>query len=224
MGALELKAAWKVLGANDNPAHFFTAQAIVYNDANGQPSPGPNPVTVGLIGLHILHKSQGQTNWAWATFEQVDNDTTSFFNKNCQPPSPNPNNHCVVNATTIPLKQAQTAPELNKQGQPLQFPTQIQQQPWITQTGQPYTSGFQTLLAGTPWAYYELISTQWTGGAQGIIPQFLGASVQETFVPQKTGPDSCIGCHLGATDLAGNTTEFSFILLNGQPGPQATHH
>jgi hypothetical protein len=129
-----------------------------------------------------------------------------------------------VNATTIPQSQAQTAPELNAQGKPLQFPTQIQQQPWITQTGQPYTSAFQTLLTGTPWAYYRLISTQWTGGAQGIIPQFLGASVQETFVPQKTGPDSCTGCHTGATDLAGKTTEVSFMLLNAQPSLQANHH
>ena len=42
-GAMEFKAAWKVLGANDDPTHFFTQQAIVYNDADGTPSPGPKP-------------------------------------------------------------------------------------------------------------------------------------------------------------------------------------
>ena len=29
VGAIELKAAWKVLGAGDNPTRFFTKQAIV---------------------------------------------------------------------------------------------------------------------------------------------------------------------------------------------------
>ncbi len=36
-GAMEFKAAWKVLGANDDPTHYFTQQAIVYNDEDGSP-------------------------------------------------------------------------------------------------------------------------------------------------------------------------------------------
>ena len=220
MGVIELKAAWKVLGPGDNPANFYTQQAIVYNDATGKPSPGPNPVTVGLIGLHILHKSQGQSLWAWSTFEQTDNDTTSFFNPNCTPPTPNPNSHCVVNATTIPKSAAQTAPELSPTGKPLQFPTQIQPKSYIVPSNPQYDTAFQSLLGSTPWAHYKLVSTQWFAGAVGLVPQYLGASVQETFVPQndKSGHplDSCADCHQGAQDPGGHTAEFSFILYNAQ--------
>jgi hypothetical protein len=45
-GAIEVKAAWKVLGANDDSTTFYTIRAIVYNDDQGAPSPGPNPVTL----------------------------------------------------------------------------------------------------------------------------------------------------------------------------------
>ncbi|QMV18576.1 hypothetical protein GOB94_07665 [Granulicella sp. 5B5] len=220
MGVIELKAAWKILGPGDNPANFFTQQAIVYNDSTGKPSPGPNPVTVGLIGLHILHKSQGQSMWAWSTFEQTDNDTTSFFNPNCKAPIPNPNNHCVVNATTIPSKLAKTAPELSPTGKPLQFPTQIQPKSYIVPSNPQYDAAFQSLLASTPWAHYKLVSTQWFAGAVGLVPQYLGATVQETFVPQNdsTGHplDSCANCHQGAQDPGGHSAEFSFILYDAQ--------
>src|ERR1700731_323180 len=84
VGAIEVKAAWKVLGAGDDPAKFYTIWAIVFNDANGAPSPGTNPVKLGLVGLHILHKAKGQANWVWSTFEQNDN-LTAFSYPNGQP-------------------------------------------------------------------------------------------------------------------------------------------
>jgi hypothetical protein len=217
MGVMELKAAWKILGANDDPSHFFTQWAIVYNDNTGEPSPGPNPVQVGLVGLHILHKAQYQASWAWSTFEQVDNTTKNFFNQNCQAPNPNPDNHCVVDQPTA----QKDAPELDANGKPLQFPTQIQQKPYIQRTNTAYSTHFQGLLAGTPWQYYELVSTQWSSGSTGAQPQFLGAPSQETFVPQYVTVhgsqqilDGCIACHTGAVDQANNTSEVSFMLNN----------
>jgi hypothetical protein len=211
MGAMELKAAWKVLGTNDNPAHFFTQKAIVYNGRSGKPSPD-GLVTVGLIGLHILHKAEGQNFWAWSTFEQVDNDTTSFFSADCKAPNPNPHNHCVVNKPTADAN----AMELGPEGKPLQFPTQIQLNDYVVPTNPQFDAAFQGLLANTPWAYYKLISTQWNSGATGVVPQFMASSVQETFVPKldKEGRvlDGCVACHAGAQDSAGKTTEFSFLL------------
>jgi hypothetical protein len=40
---MELKAVWKVLSANDVSTHFFTQQAIVYNDEDGNPALGQIP-------------------------------------------------------------------------------------------------------------------------------------------------------------------------------------
>jgi hypothetical protein len=203
VGAIEIKAAWKVLGNGDDASRFFTQQAIVYNDAAGDPSPGTNPVTVGLVGLHIAHKAQGQTVWTWSTFEQVDNDTKSFFNPNCPVSSPN----CVKNTPTANAKSI----ELNTTTkQPVNLPVQVV--PQIQPTNPGLNTSFQALLAGTPFQYYQQIGTQWSNGAIGAAPQLFGSSVQETFVPfNSSGPYSCIGCH-----------SFATAAVNGKPGTQAS--
>jgi len=213
VGAVEIKAAWKVLGSGDDPSRFFTQQAIVFNDANGAPSPGTNPVTVGLVGLHIAHKAQGQTTWAWSTFEQIDNDTKSFYNPNCTP-SGSPS--CTANTPTA----TKTSKELSPAGKPLNAPVQVV--PYLKPTNPSLNSSFQGLLSGTPFQYYQLIGTQWSTGAIGVSPQFLGASVQETFVPfNSNGPYSCTACHSFATaQPGGQASDMSFLvnapLLKGE--------
>lgn len=215
-GGLELKAAWKVMGPGDNPSNFYTQQAIVYNDQDGQPSPGGGIVTVGLISLHIIHKAQGQPSWTWSTFEQEDNTTTSFYNPHCVPPTKLLGNDCLPNQPTA----GPDAKELSPAGKPLQFPTQIQPKPYSTVTGDDYNAAFQKLLAGTPWAHYKLVSTQWTSGATGVVPAFVASTVQETFVPKLTSTgqtlDGCNACHHFATTTAKKDADFSFLLSKAQ--------
>src|SRR5262249_35225764 len=73
-GATFIKAAWKALSAAEiNSGRFHTAQAFLYTPAApniGQTCAGP--VTVGLVGLHIVQKTAAFPQWLWATFEQVD--------------------------------------------------------------------------------------------------------------------------------------------------------
>lgn len=199
-GATEFKAAWKVLGANDDPTHFFTQQAIVYNDENGDASPGPNPVTVGLAGLHIAHKTPRQQHWLWSTFVQTD-VPKSFNNPNCSP-SPCPPN---VQTASTPFV------ELNPDGSPRNKPVQVVGV--IPTTASSLNTTFQGLLKGTPWAYYQLISTQWEGGAGAQPkPPKLGNPLLETFV-SITNPYSCLNCHNFAQDSpAGATSDFSFAI------------
>jgi hypothetical protein len=204
-GSMEFKSAWKVLGAGDNPSHFVTASAIVYNDVNGEPSPGPNPVSVGLVGLHITHKTNLQHNWIWSTFEQVENDTTSFYNARC------PASQCPPNKTTV--ANPTTALELNAQGKPNFAPAQVV--PITPTSAQKLNSTFQAMLAGSPWAYYQLISTQWVGEeGTGPKPAQLGNSVQETFLPAGTNY-SCMTCHSYATlaGAASTSADFSYLLM-----------
>jgi hypothetical protein len=199
LGAMEFKAAWKVLGANDNPAHFFTQQAIVYNDESGSPSPGPNPVTVGLVGLHITHKTKTQQRWLWSTFEQSENNTQSFYNPNCK-------TNCTPNT------QYATQPyyELNSNGTPHNPPVQVV--PAVQTTAASLNETFAGLLPNTPWAYYQLLSTQWVGElGNAPKPAKLGNSVLETFV-SKVKPYSCMDCHNFAQDSSGFKSDFSFII------------
>jgi len=227
VGAMEFKAAWKILGKGDDPSRFYKIKAIVYNDDSGEPSPGPNPVTLGLVGLHIGHKTTTQGNWVWSTFEQVDNLTTSFFNPHCDT--------CKVNQPVTKTPYV----ELDSNGNPLNAPTQVKR---VNPVGDPDADGinkyFQSLLKGSVWANYHLVSTQWLL-FENMFPSFLANSVQETYVqgpnPPSYGgfpllPDqpyykspkynpfaqgisaSCMGCHYTA-NLPGTKTQadFSFI-------------
>lgn len=206
IGSVEFKAAWKVIGKNDNPSHFFTQWAIIYNDGSGDPSPEKQPVLVGLIGFHILHKTQSHPTWLWSTFEQVENVTQSFFNPHCPT--------CVPNQPPT-LKPYQ---ELNAQGQPLNPPTQIVPVVHPDPEVVALNKSFQQLLSGTPWAYYELISTQWVGNlGTAPKPAELGNSVLETYV--KPGPKTygCLQCHNYAVAFPSQKpSDRSFIISANQ--------
>ena len=50
------------------------------------------PATVGLVGLHIIHKMPGANQFVWATFEHIDNDPDANGDKPSAPAlPPNPN-------------------------------------------------------------------------------------------------------------------------------------
>ena len=94
-GAIELKAAWIELDDSSLWPYFKTSQAyVVYPWAPTT----PKLVTVGLVGLHIIHKTAKGQQFIWATFEHVNNapSTTdissktlkpwyTFYNANCNP-------------------------------------------------------------------------------------------------------------------------------------------
>ncbi|KQT60874.1 hypothetical protein ASG52_16650 [Methylobacterium sp. Leaf456] len=204
LGSMEVKAAWKVLGAGDDASRFLTQTAIVYNDEDSSPSPGPNPVTVGLAGLHLVRKTQSQPNWVWATFEQVDNTTRSFANPACTT--------CVANQppTLVPYR------ELDATGKPLNPPTQVV--PVIQPDGAAISRNpnFQGLLQGTPFAFYQLISAQWLGETLNPNPVQLGNSVIETYVKPGAATYGCVQCHTGATASPSNKASDHSFIINAQ--------
>jgi hypothetical protein len=238
-GAIEIKAAWKVLSPREIAGgRFFTTRAVVYNDDAGHPSPGANPVTLGLVGFHVMHKTAKQRRWLWSTFEHADNLTpppgsppgakASFFNPDCPPAT------CPPNAQTAASPYTELAPN----GKPLNRPVQVVR---LNPTGdnQTYNDYFAKLLAGSVWANYRLISTQWVGEL-GTLPKpaFLANMTMETFVqapaPPSDGPvpypspgynpfnqgvasSSCMKCHSVATTASGKAkSDFSFLMGNAQ--------
>lgn len=60
--SIELKTAWLPM-VNCNPKQYHCTTALI----NGQKA------TVGLIGLHIVHKLPDHQEWIWSTFEHVAN-------------------------------------------------------------------------------------------------------------------------------------------------------
>lgn len=205
-GAMEIKSTWKVLTtAEILSKRFYMAQAIVYNDAKGSPSPGKNPVVVGLVGFHIIHKTPTQNTWFWSTFEQVDNTTKSFYNPNC--PS------CPVNQQTA----AQPYTELNPDGTPRNQPVQVTRVTPIATNDSaavPLNAYYRGLLRGSVWENYQLISTQWaTGGAPAGTPAVLANTTLETYIQANS---SCLGCHKGAKTRGGQSADFSFLVYEAQ--------
>jgi hypothetical protein len=78
-GALELKSSWKVLGAGDDPARYFTTVAVIselVTDEAGSVVVDPAKTReekMGLLGLHVVGTIVVHPEFIWATFEHVDN-------------------------------------------------------------------------------------------------------------------------------------------------------
>jgi len=85
-GSIEVKASWRQLSkAEYDSGRFLTAPILYYRQ--GKPSSPSNKVfyqvisgqvtaserPFGLVGLHIIHKTQNVPTYVFATFEQVDN-------------------------------------------------------------------------------------------------------------------------------------------------------
>lgn len=95
VGAIEIKAAWIQL---DDPTlwpQFKTSTAMVsYPTANGGITT-PRQVTVGLVALHIIRKTQNAQQFVWSTFEHKNNAPSrneisnlplpwyTYYNSNC---------------------------------------------------------------------------------------------------------------------------------------------
>lgn len=80
---------------------------------------------------------------------------------------------------------------------------------------------WQEKLAGTIWANYMLISTQWRGANKsplfehGEVPRYLVNVTMETFI-QDDLKGTCLGCHAEATTKTGRHSDFTFLLRHAQ--------
>ena len=68
---MDIKSAWIDMTNVPNPSRYYTRLAWLVDPISGQCSPAP--VTVGLVGLHIVQKTPTRPQWIWSTFEQIDN-------------------------------------------------------------------------------------------------------------------------------------------------------
>lgn len=213
-GSIELKMAWKVLDASEIKSNsFYMTTATVYNDENGDPSPGTNPVTMGLVGFHMVYKDP-KLGHLWATFEHNKNapsiastENFSFYNGSCKGDS-------CANNTQYAVKPYK---ELDSTGKPINTPTQVFRVNGIDANDPgvgALNSYYQGLLKGSVFANYELIGTQWTVGiAINGTPAILANTTIETY---NQSTSSCVVCHRMATTANGQPADFSFIMGEAQ--------
>jgi hypothetical protein len=244
-GAIEVKAAWKEIGPRDDPTQFYTVQATKIDPATQQPS--STPVQFGLVGLHIITRTSSASQWVWSTFEHVANapdapastgnvseasdaalaapPAGSHFSFN-DPTQTQPASGYGYEPSPWPLPSGQKPPE---NPQPTQITRVVNNVCINGAWTQALNAKMQAELAGTVWANYRLVTTQWPAGS-GPAPQGCAAfgvfcpgnltnTTMETYVQNVKFSGSCMNCHNSA-QTAGTpqaSANFSYLLQGAQP-------
>lgn len=237
LGAILVKASWKLLGPGDDPSRFHKATALVYTPPSANPPVAESceTATVGLVGLHLAHKVNSAPQWVWSTFEQVDNVPDeaavksgmlrahySYYDPKCK--------GCAVN-------QAPPRPWIpNAKATPASQIVRVDVLPgFATESALARNQAGQRLLRGVSaksvWQYYHLVSTQWptdpgpgsctataTDPLGNPAPQFLANTTLETYVQGKTPnvSSSCMECHGNAAMTTGAASDFTYVLQRAQ--------
>lgn len=164
-GAIELKSAWKILGANDDASAYITRTMQIYIPTQLFCTP---PLKMGLIGLHIIHKTSHSNAWIWSSFEHVNNAPLSSTPLaadakqaagQCAPPSNAQamslyNPQCTQqDGTPCPLNQPPSKP-----GQPIVW---ARQQPYAKQYLTNGKYGTQVVRCSALYGPTETLNAQW---------------------------------------------------------------
>lgn len=237
-GSMEVKAAWRILDTakGDDPGRYYTRQAVIFVPAQNSVSGKAFSIqaTVGLVGMHIIRKTQTFAKMTWSTFEHVDNTPDSpqeaqdrsagsdslhrwsFYNPAClncpqnHPPRHLPGDSGQYKWDDQPPYAARYAVEVPGEANNAKFGSQIVRTYPIYYRTQQLNSLWQEKLKGTVWENYRLIGTQWTLGSEGFVPPnapaLLGNTTLESFMQEDA---SCISCHSGASIVAGPDTIFT---------------
>lgn len=222
VGSIMVKASWRPLTAQDDSTKYYTITAMVA-DSTGETC---TPVQMGLVGFHIAQKQVGFPQWVWSSFEHVSNvpgtgsrAPYSYNNGLDTPQSVNGWNYrpdslaLAANARPVQVSRVNDIPN--------------------TPTGastQDINNIYQSFLANTVWANYQLIITQWPSepgvfvlaDSGGVYPRDAGAAFpvwgatntsMETYFQTRgdaapAGGNSCMSCHYQA-----GKTDFSWGLV-----------
>lgn len=228
VGAIEIKASWKILvPGKDDTSKFYRRMAVIYVPAS-QSANGKDlylKEMVGLVGMHILHKTQDFPFWIWTTFEHVDDapqqaqvatagNNYSFFNPACTactynaPPKPSAGNKYLWQATK-PYAALYATNNL--------YGTQAVETDTIYGPTEAINRKWRKALAdmGSVFANYRLVGSQWSVVEDAPPFDTIPAPTNLTNITLETyiQPSSCtMTCHKFATDAVGNKSDFSFIL------------
>ncbi|HYG63752.1 MAG TPA: hypothetical protein VEL74_14315 [Thermoanaerobaculia bacterium] len=187
-GAIEIKASWIALPADHSLDYRYKTAVAQITDPFGHVS----QVTVGLVGLHILHKTPGAPQFVWATFEQIDNSPDeggaggftaptlpanpnqkprsayAFFNPNCTAAS-DPTYNCVHNQLPGTPCDASGQPA---GCDPYTAPMQVTRIVPVDTNANSVTGYVWSLLPSqSVFNYYRLANVMWPNSPMAVAPQ-----------------------------------------------------
>jgi hypothetical protein len=202
VGAIEIKAGWLEIDPSEYD-QFLLADAVLVD-------PGPprrcRPAKVGLVGLHIIHKTQSMPNWTWATFEHVKNAPDrvdvqagrlhppyTFYNPKCEP-------------ATAPQCQVNRKPQ---PGDPRDRPIQVVREVPLPGYVKRLNDAVHALIAKSNprsvFRHYVLVNAMWPQSGVGfpvgaLTPLSQGAAAPTTGLSNTTAETyvqstTCLDCH-----------------------------
>lgn len=237
-GAIMMKSAWMVIDPSEK-SRFHSEEVLVYSPASDNPAypAACGKQTMGLVGLHIGHKTNSGAQWIWSTFEHVDNVPTeadvaggtfkasyNYYNPKCSAADCPPNQ--------VPPRPWDPTKVSSFRSQIVRINTFKGNEFAVTSARQRNADAVKLLAGVNPnsvWQNYELISTMWptnTGTCQAApgdplgtpAPTFLANTTAETYI-QGMVPNvssNCIECHNNATMTTPVASDFTYVLQRAQ--------
>jgi hypothetical protein len=206
-GSIEVKAAWRQFRLpeeKDLMDRYYHVDALLVD----RQTRTCEKKTVGLVGLHIVHKTPSRPQWVWSTFEHVDNVEVGPGALPGSRPTFNdplgPQEGTCVNRLPPPINvanppQADPKPVQVVRGNPISQSTR--------NTNDLYHN--HELVKDTVWKNYELVATQWPTNPQagGTGVPFPPSGVANATMETEFQSISCMSCH-GLTQR----TDFVWVL------------
>ncbi|MBB4636988.1 hypothetical protein [Longimicrobium terrae] len=238
VGAMEVKAAWRILQpqSGDDTTRYYHREAVIHVPAENSPTGTPFCInaTVGLVGIHIIHKTGRFPAWVWSTFEHVDNAPECLGEKNCTADpkvrysfyNPACDTTCKLNTQLRGNQFLQdssfiwnkTAPYGSRYAWGGRFGSQLGRTQALYVPTDSMNTYWRGQMGNSVWRNYRLIGSQWQAIVPGFpksdtssAPAILGNTTLESYIPDNS---SCIGCHSFATtaDDSVKSADFSFLL------------
>ncbi|WP_131401711.1 hypothetical protein [Chryseobacterium sp. JM1] len=231
MESIEIKAAWRIIPEDqlESLKNFYKiSMAMVPEikgfDKNNKPIYGKySQKYLGLVGLHIIRKTNQSPQFTWMTFEHVNNaPTDGKIDPSVKYCFYDPKSTDKPNQSPVPGKDS-----LNKPVQVVRIADNA-----ITPEIQQLNKQIQDMIkASNPksvWQYYQLVNVQWPENpvkdkdnnkkaplmTGGITPKNIANVTMETYIQEK----QCMDCHKNAS--VGDQkypTDYSFIFLKVKP-------
>jgi hypothetical protein len=205
VGAMEVKAGWLEIDPSEYDQFLVTDAVLV--------EPGPparcRPAKVGLVGLHIIHKTASMPNWTWATFEHVRNAPDrvqvqrgtlappyTFFDPDCAP-------------ATAPQCQPNRKPQPgDPRDRPIQVVREVPLPPYVTQLNAAVHALIAQSSPRSVFRNYVLVNAMWPQSGEGFsvgakAPLSQGAAAPTTGLANATAETyvqhaTCLDCHQSA--------------------------
>jgi hypothetical protein len=224
IGSVTLKAAWKIMGADEDASGFFTMPATIEKlsaDAAGNVIADPGQteeVTVALVGLHVVGIVKGHPEAIWATFEHrnnapqfslgqiidepVSSQDFTFYAANTTAGTCNQNNAGFLTLTDPATQTLSPVTQVCRQ-----YPFGGGSTQNSANIGSLNSTVHAGLEADSVWRNYMETGAIWFSQADALEPNMamddsiitgsvkLSNSVIETFTQKVRSEDQCFSCH-----------------------------